>query len=193
MKIVKTRTLQTRISDNNIIQKLLFAPIIAVIAITFVSVFQAIAMPLINQHRDVLKDIKIEQLYVDDTKIILKLFMDKKLDVFYVKESEQGYVFVNGFWKEAEFEYINDVSPGSNRPVNLSKDPVSYGIWKWSGDMSEVEKVKTIVQHLSEYEIEETVVNDQMTTVITGNARTTIIGPFVIDRTLPNNYEFKNE
>jgi len=56
--------------------------------------------------------------------------------------------------------------------------------------MNNVTKVKAVVNHLSEYEVVLKEINGKATTTVTGNTRTTEIGPILIDNNLPNKKDY---
>lgn len=178
---IENNTLSGRLRKNGVFGRLIASLLVALLGITVVYSFNAYALPVINKYRDVIKSATAEQIFVGKHSINLEVYIDKAMEAYFVPDSQEGEIYVRGAWRQVHFEFLDDKKPNSTKPVNATDEAVSYGVWKWGGNMCSVKRVRAIVGHITDYDINYTLVDGELVKIVTGNRRKTIIGPFDID------------
>lgn len=62
-----------------------------------------------------------------------------------VRGSAVGWFRENKIWHEAPFEFADDLSPDSTRPIGYLRQ--HFGVWRWSNIPAGARKVRLTLQH----------------------------------------------
>lgn len=74
---------------------------------------------------------------------IANIVATKIADCKFLANETSGWRFNNGLWHETKFEFLDDPSPGSTRPIGTQ----SFGLWKYEIKPGDTQ-VRTTVCHL---------------------------------------------
>ena len=166
---------------RNFIGNLFVGPIIAIIAMCIVHFNDVVIHPVIIEHRDVIVNETYKEIERTDKTVKLEVSAVKQLDCYFVPDSQQGFMQINNNWYETTFEFYEDKSDNTTRPVNTSDTVTNFGVWKWESLMlKKATEVKTTVKHICNQEMEDIVLNGEHSVIVKGKQRTTTIGPFKI-------------
>lgn len=108
-----------------------------------------------NQNSVVVTDMHIvNEFKYSDNVWSAEIMGNKIRKCIFVPDQVYGLVKVDNIWRESEFFFSNDSSPGSNRALGIQ----SFDTWNWKGSKN-VSEVKVIVNHIcNKDKIVETVV-----------------------------------